>query len=434
MAGSHGLQMMSMLIPGTEDPSAVVAAGRVSLEWEEADGFLCRIRTFEEIHPPRVVRQDLRLPTLYLHFLDKAFFLEEQEVCTAKRAGNDNSEIQIAVPLSMLESCAQRDSAVRTVTKFLKRFGAIPTGNVMERSGGFSPERNYKACARGAKLCFDLKVARPKAEVNIDKSKFGIPQRADLYMFAQNHSSILFATDEEKEAFGESILLLSEGNPTEKKLSVFLKVFFEGGFAYNERIPLGASSYMPKNVGVAAMSVVPAFEGQSGISTGYPYKVPAGHLLFIDTVPVTINAIANMSPLHKRYGLSFTRCVDFIRVPGTEHATFMNIAPFGGFFYVPETPGEYEEKGCLLYAFGESEESATALEAAMELGDVGATRPQSSSREPVPQTRVCTICLDQTATVATVPCGHLAFCASCPTLTTCPVCRRAVSSTQRIFV
>jgi hypothetical protein len=253
-------------------------------------------------------------------------------------------------------------------------------------------------------------------------------------MFAQNHASILFATNEEKEAFEESILSLSEGTPTEKNLSVFLKVFFEGGFAYNERIPLGASGYLPKNVGVAAMAVVPAFEGQSGISTGYPYKVSAGHLCFTDTVPVTINAIANMSPMHKRYGLSFTRCVEFTREPGTEHATFTNIAPFGGFFYLPETPGQYEDKGGLLYAFGESEESATGLEAAMELGDGGATRPQPLSKEPASQTRVCTICLDQTATVATVPCGHLAFCASCPTLATCPVCRRAVSSTQRVFI
>merc|ERR1711907_244460 len=167
----------------------------------------------------------------------------------------------------------------------------------------------------------------------------------------------------EMEAFEESILELSDGNPQDRKLAVFLKVFSEGGFAYNEKIPLAGNSYIPKCVGVAAMSTVPAFDGQSGISTGYPYKISAGHRLFTDTVPVTIKAISNMSSFHKRYGLSFTRCIDFTRAPGSEHVTFTNAVPFGGFFYLPETPDLYDELGGLLYAFGESEQGTEALAA-----------------------------------------------------------------------
>jgi hypothetical protein len=321
----------------------------------------------------------------------------------------------------------------------LHRFGEVPTGNVLERAGGFSPQRNYKAGAFARKLYFDLKVARAKAEVNLDKPAFGIPSKAQLYMFAENHSSILFATDDEMEAFEESILSLLEGSSEEKGLAVFLKVFSEGGFAYNEKIPLAGNSYLPKCVGVAALSTVPAFEGQSGISTGYPYKISAGHRQFTDTVPVTIKAIANMSPLHKRYGLSFTRCIDFTKVPGADDATFSNIVPFGGFFYLPETPDLYEQNGGLLYAFGESEQCTTALAAAIDVNAAeGETRSSEARRVeadlPVQARRVCTICMDNEATVATLPCGHLAFCESCPALQTCPVCRQAVSSSQRIYV
>lgn len=429
-----------MLIPGTEDPSRLLADGRVQLEWEEADGSRCRIRSFEETVPPRVVRQDLLLPTLYLHFLSNEFFMKDNEVCAAMRAGNDNSEIQIAVPVGMLRSCTERVASLQKVTRFLQRFGEVPTGNLQERSGGFSPQRNYKANAFGGKIYFDLKVSKPKAEVNLDKDAFGIPSRAQLYMFAQNHASIPFATDEEMEAFEESILALSEGNEMDRKLAVFLKVFSEGGFAYNEKIPCGGNSYLPKCVGIAAMVTVPAFEGQSGISTGYPYKIAAGHRLFTDTVPVTIKPIANMSSLHKRYGLSFTRYVEFTREPGSEHATFTNVVPFGGFFYLPETPDLYEQNGGLLYAFGESEQNTTALGASIEVSSAG-TSATGDARNPRPHSprlsprrgRVCTICMDAEATVATVPCGHLAFCTSCPRLDTCPVCRQSVSSTQRIF-
>lgn len=197
------------------------------------------------------------------------------------------------------------------------------------------------------------------------------------------------------------------------------------------------SAYLPKLVGLACMSTLPAFEGQSGISTGYPYKIPAGHLLFTDSVPVTIKPISNMSALHKRYGLSFTRCVDFEREPGTEHAYFTNVVPFGGFFYLPETPDQYAEKGAFLYAFGESDERTTALTAEVSLGQDttgSGYAPAPHPRTAESQRRVCTICLDSEATVATIPCGHLAFCRSCSALATCPVCRQAVSNTQAIFV
>jgi hypothetical protein len=325
-------------------------------------------------------------------------------------------------------------ASLQTVVRFLQRFGSVPTGNIQERGGGFSPQRNYKAQAFGGKLYFDLKVARAKAEVNLDKAAFGIPNKAQLYMFAENHASIHFATDEEMEAFEESILSLTEGNEEDRKLAVFLKVFSEGGFAYNEKIILGGNSYLPKCVGVAAMSTVPAFEGQSGISTGYPYKIFAGHRLFADTVPVTIKPIANMSSLHKRYGLSFTRCVDFTRVPGAEHVTFTNVVPFGGFFYLPATPDLYEQNGGLLYVFGEAEQSKIDLAASVDVSVPAGESRSPEARSPELPSRVCTICMDAEATVATVPCGHLAFCTSCPVLQQCPVCRQAVSSTQRVFM
>lgn len=157
------------------------------------------------------------------------------------------------------------------------------------------------------------------------------------------------------------------------KLHVFLKVFYEGGFGYNSKISavdLAASAgsstaevssaYLPKNVGIACMSVVPAFDGQVGIATGYPYVADSRLTPFTETVPVSISSIREMSPYHKRYGLCFTRCVfvwageDFEK---DQTLNFTSVLPHGGFFYVPKSPKEHRETGGLIYAFGESKAS-----------------------------------------------------------------------------
>merc|ERR1719174_1830619 len=104
------------------------------------------------------------------------------------------------------------------------------------------------------------------------------------------------------DAFEKCIEELLQGGEGFAKFGVFLKVFYEGGFAYNQKIQMG-KGYLPKNLGIACMDVVPAFDGQSGISTGYPYLLESRFLPFIDTVPVTIRGIANLSNRHKRYGI-----------------------------------------------------------------------------------------------------------------------------------
>merc|ERR1712048_1541081 len=107
------------------------------------------------------------------------------------------------------------------------------------------------------------------------------------------------------------------------------------------------------------MGVTPAFEGQVGIATGYPYLVHPKFFRFADTVPVTIGAISSMSGRHGRYGLCFTRCVfvwegDTFATDGV--LSFCSIIPQGGFFYVPETLREHTEQGGFIYAFGEDKE------------------------------------------------------------------------------
>jgi len=144
--------------------------------------------------------------------------------------------------------------------------------------------------------------------------------------------------------------------------ATFLKVFFEGGFGYNKRKYLdNSSAYLPQNVGIAALGVVPAFEGQLGISTGFPYQVTHQNLPFIDTVPVTISAISEMSERHARYGLCFTRCAfvwegDAYASDGT--LDFCCVLPHGGFYYVPASLKKYKQIGGLIYAFGEDKECA----------------------------------------------------------------------------
>ena len=212
-----------------------------------------------------------------------------------------------------------------------------------------------------------MKTSRPKAEINLNKVSFGIPQQAKLYLFAENHVSILSASSSEKNAFEEATLHLLEcDNPNARALGVFLKVFTEGGFGYNDKISVGSKGYIPQNVGLACMCTTPAFDGQSGIATGYPYHIDAGFIPFCDTVPVTIEGISQMSPLHKRYGLSFTRALFLTRsAESPSTLKFASIVPYGGFVYLPASSQEYATRGALVYAFGETKESVSTRETAI---------------------------------------------------------------------
>merc|ERR1712083_751695 len=93
------------------------------------------------------------------------------------------------------------------------------------------------------------------------------------------------------------------------------------------------------------------------MGTGYPYLIKPQFCRFLDTVPVSIDAISSMSERHGRYGLSFTHCV-FVWDGGAFQSEgkldFCAPAPHGGFFYVPRDPAKYETLGGLLYAFGEA--------------------------------------------------------------------------------
>jgi hypothetical protein len=51
-----------------------------------------------------------------------------------------------------------------------------------------------------------------------------------------------------------------------------------------------------------------------------------------------------------------------------------------------------------------------------------------------PFTLKCHICLERNLPIVFLPCGHLCACAMCdPGLKHCPMCRREVSDTLRIF-
>lgn len=212
------------------------------------------------------------------------------------------------------------------------------------------------------RLNFKLKTSRPKAGISLPKKLFGIPEAANSYLFAENHISVGFMTDDVKEATNTCIAEFTEHADKDlAAFAVFLKVFYEGGFAYNEKRPVDGG-FLPVNLSIACLGITPAFEGQVGIGTGYPYKLAAPYLPFVDTVPVTIGGIAQMSVRHSRYGLCFTRCVhvwegeDFAR---DGSLSFCSILPHGGFYYTPATLQDHQKNGGLIYSFGESKASLT---------------------------------------------------------------------------
>lgn len=393
---------------------------------------------------PHVVDTDLTLPTLYLHFLDKAFFVKEGEYNLSLRAGNDNSELQVVLPEEMVP---RRDtisddwrSSFDIVLKFLRAQSEVMCSSLDEKPGGFGPKQNFKATINTTRLYFSLKTARPKAAVNLDKVAFGIPGDAEIYLFAENHVSVAHMNTRDSEAFQHCIGETLGVDGDLAKFGVFLKVFYEGGFAYNQKIQMG-KGYLPKNLGIACMSVVPAFEGQSGIATGYPYLLESRFLSFIDTVPVTIRAITQMSPRHARYGLCFTRCVFVWESEALAREGVLNFAaivPHGGFYYAPDTLRKHWKLGGLVYAFGEAKEVLEApvtVESSSAAAQSGAAAP-SVAAGPAADRRTCVICLSEDAVFATVPCGHRAFCNGCSSLgkqRNCPVCRTFVQDVMRIY-
>jgi len=192
------------------------------------------------------------------------------------------------------------------------------------------------------RLNFKLKTSRPKAGINLPKK------------------CVIFMSDEDTAALETCVAeFLQNDDKDLADFGVFLKIFYEGGFAYNQKKML-TGGYLPINLAITCLGTTPAFQGQLGIGTGYPYKLTAPFLPFVDTVPVTISAIGDMSDHHKRYGLCFTRLVHVWadeEFASSGSLCFCAILPHGGFYYVPRTLGEHQSIGGLVYSFGESKEA-----------------------------------------------------------------------------
>jgi len=443
-----GASVVTVLVPGTEDPATLANRGGLELNWKGT-----RVTKFREKRIPHVVDESLALPALYLHFLDKQF-LPDESFNNALRAGNDNSELHIVLPDSFTGSTAWQlgfpelpddlgTSLTLTLT-FLKVQAEIKVTSAQPQPGGFGPTRNYAVTASPGSWYFGLQTARPKSSISLDKHAFGIPSNADIYLFAQNHISVAHMDSKENAAFQHCIAELPKRQERAyQHLAVFLKVFYEGGFAYNFKDNLGDKGYIPRNVGIAALGVVPAFEGQSGIATGYPYLLEARFLRFADTVPVTIPAISAMSSRHGRYGLCFTRCLFVWESASFDRECvldFCSVIPHGGFFYVPDTLKKHRRLGGLLYAFGEAKSDLEMPEEVSVSSDTSYgsdARPSKTSPESHDH-RVCVVCLEKEAAMACIPCGHRAYCTGCSAaaglaLRTCPVCRGRVERTMQIF-
>lgn len=344
----------SLVIPGEGDPAEELRNGAFSMQW---GGDM--VRKFREVKIPHVKKEELALPTLYLHFLHEDFRIGDGELDGDLRSGNDMSEVVVKLPAEYLtsdfaERCQELKEDVEIVAKALQAQGQLLVSACGAKEGRTQPAASF----------FSLKTARAKAPVTLDKKAFGIPMTAEQYLFVNNHTSVIYFNEETKAAFNSCIGGLQEvGFPAATKFALFLKVFYEGGFGYNKKIPMGRG-YLPVNVGVAAMSVVPAFDGQVGIATGYPYKLSAPFVPFTETVPISIDAIRTMSEFHGRYGLAFSRVVYVWEGDlwgPSKTLDFCSILPHGGFFYVPELLSDHQTKGGLVYAFGESATDAVEL-------------------------------------------------------------------------
>lgn len=374
-----GSNVACVILPGAEDPASLLKRGGLELAWSSSNSS-AKVKKFKEQPLKRLTDENLALPDLYLHFLSNEFLVQDAEIDPGCRGGNDNTELHIALPEMYHSSdfplvSSELKPKLSKVLEFLQLQGDALVSKVEKKPGGFGPKGNFKATCQPNRILFLLKTARPKAPVSLDKDAYGIPQASDLYVFVQNHSSVAFMDEDEVDAFECCIDELQEQGGNLSKLHTFLKIFYEGGFAYNSKVSavdLAASNgsgsvtsevssaYLPKNVGIACMSVVPAFDGQAGIATGYPYVADSRFTPFTETVPVSISSIKDMGAYHQRYGICFTRCVfvwageDFER---DQALNFTSVLPHGGFFYVPKCPKEHRQIGGLIYAFGESKAS-----------------------------------------------------------------------------
>jgi hypothetical protein len=320
---------------------------------------------------PQVVDAELALPTLYLHMLDGRFVPTAGRMNNALRSGNDNSEILLVLPETYLAHTsvasagtdASLAGSLEAVLTFLRSQGEVESSACTARAGGLGSQ-DFSCAMNVNRLYFRLGASRPKCAVTLDKRLFGIPTDADLYLFAQNHESVTYMSEDVREAFELCIQELPGSDSVDlRALGVSLKIFFEGGFAYNKKESVSASCYLPKVVGIGALGVTPAFEGQGGITTGYPYRFDSNFFQYLDTVPVSIAGISAMSERHGRYGVCFTRCV-FIWDGGALESEgkldFCAPAPHGGFFYMPKDLAQYQTLGGLLYAFGEARDDLEA--------------------------------------------------------------------------
>lgn len=389
--------VISVLLPGTEDPAELMRRGGLQVNWVcHQTGVSKRVNTFVEETPVRVMEQGLALPTLYLHFLDQCFLSRQGEFNDLLRGGNDNSEIMLVLP-EAYSCCGVGFGANVEVSQNLqKALGFLRTQceagvtGATHMGGTFGPKANFSVDANPQRLFFGLKTSRPKAPISLEKKLFGIPEDADIYLFAENHISVNYMSPDVKDAFLFCITELPGTGSTElQKLGTFLKIFCEGGFAYNRRDEVGRA-YIPTNVGIAGLGTTPSFPDQVGMSTGYPYSLSHQFLSFPHTVPVTIDAISSMSERHGRYGLCFTRCVHVWEDEALltdSKLKFCSILPHGGFYYVPDTLPKHLELGGLVYAFGESVEAPKSAGIAAEPLEAPA-RLLSQSQTPLQRPRM----------------------------------------------
>merc|ERR1719330_195590 len=147
------------------------------------------------------------------------------------RSGNDNSELLLIFPEDLIRqehlADAETEEAWSIVAAFLHGQGEVMASDVKMEGG------KAQATFNRHRLNFKLKTSRPKAGISLPKKDFGIPEIAEVYMFVENHPSVNFMTDEDKEAMETCI-----GK-------------FSGG-------------YIPINASIACLGVEPTFDGQEG--------------------------------------------------------------------------------------------------------------------------------------------------------------------------
>lgn len=362
MAADSDRGVATLLVPGEDDLPTVMKGGGASIDWALADGTTRKVTKFRENKMEQLRQDDLALPDLYLHTLNDRFMIQEGEYSLNMRSGNDNSELMLALPSELIQKASGLDpetkEAFTKIMDFLSCQGEVMASDV--KAAGSLLNTKYAVKLNRHRLNFKMKTSRPKAGISLPKKLFGIPEEADTYLFMENHISVNFMSEQNTEDLEKCITEFSEHADQElRDFSIFLKVFHEGGFAYNKK-KVVEGGYVPVNLAITSLGISPAFEGQIGIGTGYPYVMKPQFLPFTDTVPVTIGGIAGMSERHSRYGLCFTRCVhvwesvDFHKEGVLD---FCSVLPHGGFYYVPKTLQKHLEIGGLIYAFGESKEA-----------------------------------------------------------------------------